>query len=70
MVLCDVLRHLPRAFESYDCRSKFESMTHTENDDVLYGFSAFNVEFSGLSMSTKPNSPRRCLVNSAMEADH
>ena len=38
--LCGVVRHLPRVFESYDGRSKFDSVLHTENDDVSYGFSA------------------------------
>ena len=30
--------------------SKFDSVLHTENDDVLYGISAINVEFSLISM--------------------
>ena len=40
--LRDVLRHLPRVFESYDRRSKFDSVLHMGNDNVLYGFSAIN----------------------------
>ena len=43
-ILCDHrsdgLWHLPRGFESYHRRSKFDSVLHTENDDVLYRFSA------------------------------
>ena len=33
MILCYVLRHLPRVFQSYDRRSKFDSVLHMENDD-------------------------------------
>ena len=51
LMLHDVLRHLPQVIESYDCRSKFDSVLHTDNDDVLHGFSASNVEFRGLSTS-------------------
>ena len=46
MTLCDIVRHLPRSFESDDCRSKFNSMLHTENYNVSCGFSAICVEFS------------------------
>ena len=45
MIMCDALWHLPQVFESYDCRYKFDSVLHTENGDVLYGFSAIYVEF-------------------------
>ena len=38
-MLSDVLRHLPQVLERYDRRSKFDSVLHTENEDVLYGFS-------------------------------
>ena len=44
----------PQVFESYDHLSKFDSGLHTENDDVLYGFSLLNLEFSGLVMSRSP----------------
>ena len=30
----DVPYHLPQVFKSYDGRSKFDSVLHTENDDV------------------------------------
>ena len=46
MTLCDIVRHLPRSFESDDCRSKFNSLLHTENYNVSCGFSAICVEFS------------------------
>ena len=45
-ILCDVIRHLSRVFETYHRQSKFGSVLHKENDDVLYGISAINVEFS------------------------
>ncbi len=57
VILCCVIWHLPRGFESYDSRSKFDSVLHTESDDVPYGYSAISVEFSGLSRS---RSPSRC----------
>ena len=50
--MCDLVRHLPQVFLSYDCRSKFDSVLHTENNDVSYRLSAISVEFNGLSMSS------------------
>ena len=44
VILCDVLRCLPQEFDSYDRQSMFDSVLHTETDDVLYGFSAIYVE--------------------------
>ena len=47
-MLCDVpvLQRVPQVFESYDRQSKFDSVLHTENGDVLYGFSVIiHVEF-------------------------
>ena len=46
MTLCDIVRHLPRSLESDDCRSKFNSLLHTENYNVSCRFSAICVEFS------------------------
>ena len=54
MILCDILWRLPQVFDSYNRRSKFDSVLHIENDDVLYGFSAINVELNGVSMSISP----------------
>ena len=48
--MCDVIRHLSRVFEAYHRQSKFGSVLHKENDDVLYGISAINVEFSLISI--------------------
>ena len=36
LIVCDVIWHLPQVFKSYIGQSKFNSMLHTENDDVSY----------------------------------
>ena len=38
-----------QVFLTYHRRFKFDSVLHMENDDVLYGISAINVEFSLIS---------------------
>ena len=67
VILCDVLRRLPRVFESNDCWTKFDSVLHNDNDKVLYGVSVINMELvdcrcsehQGLSDSRKRiRSPR------------
>ena len=47
-------RCLPQVFESYDHWSKFDSVLHADNDNVLYVFSAINLKLKGLSMSRAP----------------
>ena len=54
LTLHDVLRRLSQVFLSYDRRSKFDSVLHMDNDDVLYGFSAINVEFNKLHWKSQP----------------
>ena len=52
VILRDVPSCLPQVSDSYDRQFKFDSVLHTEfSDNVLYGFSAINVELSELSIS-------------------
>ena len=70
MILCDVVRHLPRVFESYHGRSKSDSLLHMEKllfHKFIYicRCSTIGMEFRGLIMSSHP--ALACLVNVSME---